>query len=586
MRKTYDSLIMKVPIEYDYIFKDLEKIDYQSLFTAKSRDFIIRLAVTLNNLYCNEPASTILHLLSSSAMKQDLNIRLISFMESEKLKSVEYVVCFDTLPIEILRLAFSIPYEKYHGVQNVANEEFEYQMVQLITQINEKSAKYTIPKNQQGDLPILIYTNSASNYDILHFNQQNEFIYQLAQAILFFKSIESKTKYNDLLQNFYTKFNISHWREYVRTIYSIAIISMRNAGFIPSNLDKIDPDHLINPSILDEISIPHDINVISYACKNEYDKIGNSDYKILREKPLVKLANGDWAIYSNAFVIDRLYCSLYFDFKNIRKTLIGRQPYISNLFTSEFIEKELLCGLLKEHTDERMYISKNEEGLKEIHTIEQRELGYPDYYIENKKVNSAILFECKDIKLNAWIKEQRDFGLYEKELKNKLVEKTYQLDYSNECHKLIDSQRVGCGQIAGHVSNIRKGTFPWSNTLKADSTIYPVLVIADNRLLADGLANLLQRWYYECLIKESVDATDEKPLIVMSPITLIKYGERFRRDGLEVYFEEYYQSILQQPQDYVSALNTITSFDSYMSKYAFNLKEYGESIVNELTAND
>ncbi|KGN82984.1 hypothetical protein HQ35_01325 [Porphyromonas cangingivalis] len=190
----------------------------------------------------------------------------------------------------------------------------------------------------------------------------------------------------------------------------------------------------------------------------------------------------------------------------------------------------------------------------------------------------------KDIRINAWIKEQRDYTIIENELRNKLVSKTYQLDYNNHSHRKISPKRIGCGQIAGHVANIRKNIFPWDSTLKTDLKVYPVLVVADNRLLSLGLPRLLQSWYAECLQNEGLDKSLEYPLILMSPLTLIKYASLFHKYGFEKYFNEYYKSLESQPVDMISTLNNQISFDQYMSQYPFKLETFGEEIITELMA--
>jgi hypothetical protein len=109
-------------------------------------------------------------------------------------------------------------------------------------------------------------------------------------------------------------------------------------------------------------------------------------------------------------------------------------------------------------------------------------------------------------------------------------------------------------------------------------------VIADNRLLVDGLATILQKWYMECLYNEKLDCSMEYPLILMSPLTLIKYSKRFSKDGILKYFDEYYKSISAQPVDILSAINKQISFDDYMSQYPFKLDQLGEQFIKELMA--
>ena len=78
--------------------------------------------------------------------------------------------------------------------------------------------------------------------------------------------------------------------------------------------------------------------------------------------------------------------------------------------------------------------------------------------------------------------EFADFSLLERELKNKLMLKTY----SNG--KICKTpRRIGVGQLAGHIKNIREHDFRWGYDIKSDSIVYPVLVIANHKLMWNGL---------------------------------------------------------------------------------------------------
>ena len=139
---------------------------------------------------------------------------------------------------------------------------------------------------------------------------------------------------------------------------------------------------------------------------------------------------------------------------------------------------------------------------------------------------------------------------------------------------------MGCGQIAGHIGDIRTKNFSWDTSVDEDVTIYPVLVIGDNRLLATGLTNVLQEWFQECLADEKLDSKKEKPLIVLSPISLLKYSSLFESNGFEKYFEDYYLS--QQHCDSLSEVNSLISFDEYMSQYKFDLEDVMVEVLREL----
>ena len=234
-----------------------------------------------------------------------------------------------------------------------------------------------------------------------------------------------------------------------------------------------------------------------------------------------------------------------------------------------------------------IYSSYDENHLKELYRIHDGEPGYPDYYLRNSITNAVVLFECKDIRLNSYIKEQRDYDLIEEELRNKIVEKTYQLDAENKCRKKVGPRRIGIGQLAAHVANIKRSTFPWDTTLPPDCSVYPVLVIADNRLLFDGLPYLAQQWYQERLAIEGTIPKSSRPLIMMSPLTLLKYRPLFKENGFEFYFEEYYASLQSvSGDDIMGTINGMISFDSFMGQYPYSLEELREEIMTTLFTPD
>lgn len=579
MESRYNSFKMISPLEFKSVFRFWSRVRYRKVLRQYSRDQITKMAALLNREYCNKPAIKICQMLSSDdPMFHKVFVRIRKFLSREADKNVEYVVAFENNSLEILRKAYSMPYTCFKIRDNYENEDrLQYQTLKLVTQISEEQMNFKIHDEQNIDLAALTYVNCASSYDILHYNQQDEYLSQVNQAVMFFELIEGDAKCKSLLDAFYLKYGIHDWREYIRTLVSLFCISLNGEGLIPADL-SIFANGLVSQSVIKELSIAVDAPPIPYSSKDEFDKDGNSDYRRFRDKPLFQLSNGDYLVHSRPLITDRIYSGLYFDFMSIADGLQIKHPNIGNLFTSSFIEKTLFCNCIRKSTPSIGYNSFDEEQLKKIHKRSDRDLGYPDYYIKSN--DFVILFECKDIRINGFIKEKRDYSLLEDELRNKLVRKTIQLDWDNKCKRIVEPpKRIGCGQIAGHVASIRNEDFPWDREIDRDMTIYPVLVIADNRLLADGLANILQRWYMECLVNENLNPKMEKPLILMSPLTLIKYSDLFQRHGFKRYFDEYYESISVPGNDALSCFNRLMSFDDYMSKYTFNLKDLGEKLI-------
>jgi len=586
MRNRFKSLCIIIPVEYDSIFSGVAREIANDVMRMISRDNAVKLASLLKREYCGQPALKIAQLLSSTDPHfAPLYLSVKQYVERiGKERGAEVVVAFDNTPLELLRIACSIPPEEMNEVSPLRTDELQWRITKLITQINQSLMEFKSPKTTVNNVAKLLLVNDASYKDIHKTELKGEFIIQPIQTILFFQLLESNKKYLGLLNAFCDFYNIASWKQYVKTIYSLALQSYEKGnGIYPESMVEQNAEFLTK-SVIDRISIDANAEVLPYANADEYDSEGNSDYREFKGRPLFKLSNGDYVIHNQAILIDRLYQGLYFDFQYIADKLADKHPDIPNLFTSAFIEKTLFVGTVRDCICKCRYVAHDEDELAGIHQIGQGELGYPDYMIKSKSNKSVILFECKEIRLNAWIKEQRDYDLLERELKNKIVSKTYNLDREHRCHKnLSNPRRIGIGQLAGHAASIRKKEFPWDSELREDVNIYPVLVIADNRLIYDGLPRLAQQWYLECLVAEGIDnPQNERPLIMMSPLTFIKYKKRFLKHGFEHYFEQYYNAISKRPEDTVDLFNRVMSFDTFMEQYAYSLQGLRKTLMKTI----
>ena len=201
MKNRYKSIDVKAPLEFGYIFRDLCRVGYKKVLRQYSREMIIRLAVLFNREYCNKPAAEICHMLSSKDPKQaKLSKRIDRFLKLDAKPNIEYIVGLEITSLELLRRAFSIPYKSFNNANIRINiDKLQFQTVKLITQINEESMKYKIDKKHEDDLGVLLYSNYASSFDIIHYDKQNEYIAQVVQATMFFKLLENNLKYDILL---------------------------------------------------------------------------------------------------------------------------------------------------------------------------------------------------------------------------------------------------------------------------------------------------------------------------------------------------------------------------------------------------
>ena len=582
--KRYNSLSILNALEYNIVFQGHRRISIRNVLAGVSRDSAARLAGLLTRLYCNHNAKNVIYMLSASDKRRRGLLNRVEYLEEQYAKKgVGLVVAFDIAPLELLRIALSMNPESMQDTPKELADKIQFDLVKAVMQVNEDLMNYKIDKKKELNVAELVMVNSASYNDVLK-ESDDPYLYQSAQSFLFFKWLESVPKYQEILQAFYDHFGIQSWKEYVRTVYGLALLSYKeDAGVLPKTI-KTDPPGMLSYSIIEKLSIDVNKETIPYSSKDEFDREGNSDFRHFKSRPLLRLSNGDYVVHNPRLLIDRLYSSLYFDFMEIADNMSGKHIDISGLFTESFVEKTMFSSYLKECLTSGFYEALDEKQLKSIYKIRDGEPGYPDYYLRSKESNSVLLFECKDIRLNSWVKDQRDYALLEAELKNKIVEKTYQLDQEKHCRKPITPKRIGVGQIAAHVVNIRRGTFPWGKELPINCNIYPVLVIADNRLIFDGLPYLAQQWLEERLKVEGGEPHSCHPLIMMSPLTLLKYCPLFKEKGFEYYFEAYYSSLYESVvgNEVVDTLNRMISFDTYMEQYKFSLEKLRVEITDSL----
>ena len=579
----YETMTVLKALEFSKVFYGCSRVSVKNVLTKFTRDRVALLAAMLNRLYCNRDPNIVIHLLCTDDIKRyELMRRVKCAVINDAKKGFKDVVAFDIMPLEILRIALSMKPESM--VENSCGNinKLYYELVKSITQINEDLMHFTI--NEEEDLKVakMIMINSASYNDLLK-DDRDAYLYQVAQSFLFFRLLEKSLKYKDLLDAFNDYFSIKSWEEYVRTVYSLALMSYeKGSAVLPKTIETQSPG-MLSLSVINKLSIDVNNEVFPYSSKDEFDKMGNSDFRQFKSRPILRLSDGNYVVHTPQILIDRLYSSLYFDFQNIAGSILEKHPNIAGLFTEQFVEKTLFGGYLQDCLRPGNYDAYNEDQLKAIHKIKDGEPGYPDYYLRNNNDDSVVLFECKDIRLNAWIKGKRDYTALETELRNKLVVKTYKLDNNLKRRVRINPRRIGIGQLAAHAVNIQKGIFPWDKELPINTTIYPVLIIADNKLIFDGLPYLAQNWYEERLKAEGGEPSNSRPLIMMSPLTLLKYKPLFLEKGFEYYFEAYYSSLNSaKPRSVVDIINSMISFDSFMNQFSFSLEDLRVEIMRTL----
>jgi hypothetical protein len=251
-------------------------------------------------------------------------------------------------------------------------------------------------------------------------------------------------------------------------------------------------------------------------------------------------------------LIDRIYNSLYFEFNDINDRL-GLKYQMRQLITDDFSEKYFFHSLMNKANGDNLYASN--------YNIDGQESGKADYVL--RRDDTIIIFECKDIRISGDIIESHDAKLIMEEYRNKFFSKTYTTN-SGEKKKLKKPKAQGVGQLINYISKAREGDPYYGGN--QDSTIYPVLIVYDYKILQRGIQQIMDGWYEERTVKNPYD----KPLIVMSFITLIKSYPLFAKNGFVGYFDAYrdYINFVSDSAD----LRRYITFDNYMQDNGENME--------------
>jgi ribosomal protein L17 len=545
------------------IFPEQKVPTIESLIVSVPREKLIAISQVLINLYKNATIKEMQKFFSpqNTQLKENFNKRFEKFNNSSP--SYLCMFCVIQTATELLRQAFAIPYRKQDGL----NENAEENLLKAILVINDKLMDF-VSKSENKDsfeqIAELLIVNSFSQKDINNFDYNEVFREMITKSIDLFEYVSNDVYIKQIYIKFLEKLGLTHYREYCNTILGLFGIIYQQvkekkekegyeqwAGSFRYDKNN-DIDKIIDTNVLDYLSIPLHKNI---PLKE------NEDYKIFRDKPLVKMPDGSYEIVNVGFLLERLFSSLYFDFKTIAKEL--NLSGFEDKYKQSFMEKMLLCKYLELINNNQKYFAL---GSKDIKAQYPQKGGEPDYYLRTDK--TVFLFENKDIMINATVKESRNYDKIIAEYKNKLLFKTH----SN--NKLLPENKQkpeGIGQLVEQIKKIQNGDAYWDETVAKDSIIYPVLVIDDSKLLPDGLTFLMQKWYDDRSKLENINTRTTRPLIVISLITLLLYSQEFKENGFDYYFEKYYRSIEEAKKQHsanplIDIANIYVSFSEYMKQ--------------------
>ena len=541
-------------LEYSVLYPGEQQQDVDGVISSMSRNTIINMDIVLTNLYGNKGLENIPKFFSNER-------ELIEVIQRIKLHcdpNVDYVILPLQTTLRMMQMAFAMPATQ----EDQLSDDFELQLFKVILTINEQEVQsYRLPENVAGTVFIQSLITYPSCFTLETYKERT--FYQSYSALQFFRFIESKIATDSALRTIYDAFleqyGVENGVDYIRTMTGVVTITKWVVGKMPGDFSN-DVDNILRRQLIESLTIDLNTQFVNQTGRNN-----NVDYRKFRDKPFIRDEAGNIAVVWIEALLDRLYNSLYFDFGEINRRL-NTGYAVPQLFTNEFAEKYMFQKLMRYANGQTMYNA--------LYNPQEQENGKADYVLV--KENVVIVFECKDIKILGDVIETHDGVEILEEYRNKLYYETYDTRRGERRYHVATPK--GVGQLINYMNQIRTGD-PYYVGTQEDSVIYPVLVLSDYKLLQRGFQQIADEWYEE---RENKSEND-KPLTVMSFITLMKSYPLFATNGFEHYFDKYRECIVSNRNP--ANLDRYMTFDEYMQDFGeqIDIKELRNEFIEAIS---
>lgn len=465
------------------------------------------------------------------------------------------------------RLFFSVKPELNQSYRDQLGEAY-FKALLLINQ-EVYDAEYDDNKysNEPDDLKLarLYLAYNFANEDIEALNLNDLFRRQLAKSISLFTFLfRSKDKRIKILrQRFLAFFHIGRWIEYIIPhIMTIHFLKQKSGLLIIKRSGKYGKKAR---RVVEKSSIDKDI-IIPVE--------DNSDFKVFRAYPYIRIKKHHYAITSQSFIIEHMYNSVYFELKKHRRDAgFQSDDEFRQYYTTEFSQKYMFEGYIKRclppNVEQSVSGSKCENILDNARQngINANGIVPPDYYI--RVPEGCIIMEYKDALTNAKVKESRDAEKLFADIKKKFLENDH-------------GRHKGIAQILDSISAIQQGTFFFDKPSES-CVVYPVLVVENQVYSMRGMHTFLEHLMRNECERRGLCSELIKPLILTDVATLRLYSDYFNANGLVKTFEDYYQHI--NPSGTIAEkepFESLISFTEYMKdKDIGNMRNVYDHIMCE-----
>lgn len=561
-------------VEYSDFFPKEDSIDIQQILKTFERNTLVRLATLLSlhygNMYFPSTTNTWFSIHSKKYINY-LNDCCLAYFHRIGLNEGEKVMLstFRT-SLELWRNIFAIKVTEFLGT--IPKEDEELMLFKVIITLNEKIMSFSHSVENELSLEKMLFLNSFITNDCNNYDFKAVMQAQMYYFMTLIKFIPNNVVLTKATTTLFDQWGIKSWKEYYATILFLAHDTeqyrIKHENGVPIiKLSRInDQTGFFSPALLDSLSIDEDAYIPYYdEMDNPNDRDYNVDYRTFRSKPIVKFKDGSGYVVINIQLLcERLFNSLYFDFSpliNGKKGSVGKFDY-----NKDFIEKVLFRKTLFKCFDRKTYTFPSAYRSENI----GESLNEPDFYA--RKNDNLLILECKAIKMNGDIRDKGDYEKMLKELYQKIVMKTYNIDPTRKKTKK-SPEPIGLGQLARHIDSIEEDTFQWDSYIPDDVAYYPILVFEDVRLLQPGFLKILNDWFKEVVGEFPLLKLNEilcRPVMAVSINTLFLYDNLIKSRGLANLIDSFLCKEAKQDAFGNYTLLPTADFDAYLRSKPYN----------------
>lgn len=555
-----DNIEITKILEFSDVFSGYDRFDARQVLVKYNKISLIRIVDVLGIGYGNAiyPDTVFFSDMTSKKVR-----KTIKCIDSYLKKSGRKYIFYSTLRtiLELLRYIYSIPNNEYKD--EAVCLDIEYDVFRVLLYINERLMKYS--SSDELSLSQLLYSVSYIENDV----SNQEFSLLFKQQFAYFQKLVSFLTENPaadkIRRAFLAKYELSDLGQYGKNLMALSLLYYKvhrdkKKGCPILDLDLLkDETGFLDKKLTKALSISVD-DYFPYDDEEVANSDSNVDFRQFRSKPLIRLGDNKYIIYSFPLLCERVYNSMFFDLKEVSDMNFGK---FVNFYNTDFVERYLFQRTMFKglsHRDTKYFPCKSlVYGFEEI----KEDKDQPDFYI--REGSNIFLFECKAVKLNGSLKDDANMDLFFHNLANKLFLSGENLDSSR--HKKKKTETVGVTQLVKEIEMIEDDTFRWDDSIPDCVEYYPVLVLEDPKLSQVGMTGVVNDWFYPLKIKR-FPYQSVNPIIVMSIYTLMNYHRAFKHFGYAFIFSKYWKENADFNEEHNNwRVNPFCCFDSYMDRH-------------------